>query len=49
MKYYIKERNWEQILKFIKGVKGMHSKDENLNRNSMAKWLSVAIFAEDLW
>ncbi len=28
MEYYKKERNWKQVLEFIKGVKGMHSKDE---------------------
>lgn len=28
MESYIKERSWKQILEFIKGVKGMHSKDE---------------------
>ncbi|MDR1139841.1 MAG: IS5 family transposase [Rickettsiales bacterium] len=35
----MKERSWEQILKFIKGVKGMHSKDEKRLR----------IFIEAVW
>ncbi len=39
MKYYIKERNWKQILEFIKGIKGMHSKDEKRLR----------IFTEAVW
>lgn len=37
MEYYIKERNWKQILEFIKSVKGIYSKDEKrLNRSSVA-------------
>lgn len=39
MEYYIKERNWKQILEFIKGIKGMHSKDEKRLR----------IFIEAVW
>ncbi len=50
MEYYIKERNWKQILEFIKG---MHSKNEKrLNRSSVVygeKWLSMETFAENIW
>ncbi len=39
MEHYTKERKWEQLLKFIKGVKGMHSKDEKRLR----------VFIEAVW
>jgi transposase len=39
MDYYIEEANWEKILDFLKGIKGLHTKNEN----------SLRRFIEAIW
>ena len=39
MKYYIESRAWEQILKFLQQIKGIHTEDE----------ASLRLFIEAIW
>ncbi len=42
MEYYIEKRKWEQTFEFLKGVKGIHSKNEKRLRIFMeAVWYMV--------
>ena len=43
MEYYIEKRKWEQICEFLKGVKGIHSKNEKRLRIFMEAVCEVVV------
>ncbi|OAB82448.1 hypothetical protein WSTR_00480 [Wolbachia endosymbiont of Laodelphax striatellus] len=43
MEYYIEKRKWEQTFEFLKGVKGIHSKNEKKLRIFMEAVCGVAV------